>query len=129
MRAMSSWMTTVLPRPAPPNSPALPPRRNGVSRSMTLMPVSNTSALGVRSVNSGGWRWIGRYPPPAVMGPRLSIGSPDRVEHAAKGFLAHGHRERAAGVGHFRPAPQAVGRSQRDGADASAAQVRGDFAG
>ena len=38
---MSSWMMTVLPTPAPPNSPILPPRRYGSSRSMTLMPVSN----------------------------------------------------------------------------------------
>jgi hypothetical protein len=41
-----------LAEPAPPNRPALPPRRKGVSRSMTLMPVSKTSALGVRSVKA-----------------------------------------------------------------------------
>jgi hypothetical protein len=45
IRAISSVRMTVLPRPAPPNRPALPPRTNGVSRSMTLMPVSNISVL------------------------------------------------------------------------------------
>ncbi len=78
MRAISSWMTTVLPSPAPPNRPALPPRMNGVSRSITLMPVSNTSALGVRSSNAGGSRWIGRRCSVST-GPRLSIGSPSRL--------------------------------------------------
>ena len=38
---ISSMMTTVLPTPAPPNRPILPPCRYGSSRSMTLMPVSN----------------------------------------------------------------------------------------
>ena len=45
---------TVLPSPAPPNSPALPPRTSGVSRSMTLMPVSNISVLDDSSANAGG---------------------------------------------------------------------------
>ena len=34
-------MTTVLPTPAPPNNPILPPFKNGWIRSMTLTPVSN----------------------------------------------------------------------------------------
>jgi hypothetical protein len=42
------------------------------------MPVSNTSALGVRSTNSGGSRWIGRRSV-VLTGPRLSIGSPSRL--------------------------------------------------
>ena len=69
---------TVLPRPAPPNRPALPPRTNGVSRSMTLMPVSNSSVLGDSSANCGGSRWIGRRSV-ALTGPRPSIGSPSRL--------------------------------------------------
>jgi hypothetical protein len=40
---ISSVISTVLPTPAPPNSPALPPRSRGASRSMALMPVSKTS--------------------------------------------------------------------------------------
>src|SRR5258705_8693784 len=53
-------MTTVLPTPAPPNNPILPPFTNGAIRSMTLMPVSNTSVFGSRSTNFGVPRWIGQ---------------------------------------------------------------------
>ena len=42
MLLMSSMMTTVLPTPAPPNAPTLPPFRNGQMRSITLMPVVRT---------------------------------------------------------------------------------------
>ena len=45
-RRIISWMSTVLPTPAPPNRPILPPRTYGVSRSMTLMPVTNSSVRG-----------------------------------------------------------------------------------
>ena len=45
-RVIISWMSTVLPTPAPPNRPILPPFTYGVSRSMTLMPVSRISVLG-----------------------------------------------------------------------------------
>ena len=41
---ISSWMMTVLPTPAPPNSPILPPFKNGWIRSMTFTPVSNISS-------------------------------------------------------------------------------------
>ena len=50
---ISSWMMTVLPTPAPPNSPIFPPLANGAMRSMTLIPVSKTSVLGCSSVNNG----------------------------------------------------------------------------
>ena len=43
MLLMSSMMTTVLPTPAPPNAPTLPPLRNGHMRSITLIPVASTS--------------------------------------------------------------------------------------
>jgi hypothetical protein len=45
---------TVLPTPAPPNRPILPPRRYGASRSMTLMPVSKISTFVDCSTNGGG---------------------------------------------------------------------------
>jgi hypothetical protein len=45
MLLISSMMTTVLPTPAPPNAPTLPPLVNGQIRSMTLMPVSSTFAF------------------------------------------------------------------------------------
>ena len=44
-RLIISWMSTVLPTPAPPNRPILPPLTYGVSRSRTLMPVSSISVL------------------------------------------------------------------------------------
>src|SRR5437016_6058931 len=53
---MSSWMSTVLPTPAPPKRPILPPRTYGAIRSMTLMPVSKISTFGVRSLNPGDQR-------------------------------------------------------------------------
>jgi hypothetical protein len=38
-------MITVLPTPAPPNSPTFPPFEYGAKRSTTLIPVSNISVL------------------------------------------------------------------------------------
>ena len=57
---ISSWMMTVLPTPAPPKIPILPPLRKGQTRSMTLRPVSNSSTSVVWSSKEGGARWIGR---------------------------------------------------------------------
>src|SRR6476620_8846720 len=57
-RAIISWMSTVLPTPAPPNRPILPPCTYGVSRSMTLMPVSNIWVLDSSWSKAGAVRWI-----------------------------------------------------------------------
>ena len=57
-RLIISVISTVLPTPAPPNRPILPPATYGVSRSMTLMPVSNMRADGSRASNDGASRWI-----------------------------------------------------------------------
>ena len=57
---MSSWMSTVLPTPAPPNRPTLPPLAYGARRSTTLMPVSNISVVGMRFSTFGAERWIGQ---------------------------------------------------------------------
>ncbi|SKW64585.1 Uncharacterised protein [Mycobacteroides abscessus subsp. abscessus] len=46
MRLIISWIRTVLPTPAPPNSAILPPRTYGVSRSTTFRPVSSISVRG-----------------------------------------------------------------------------------
>ena len=46
-------MLTVLPTPAPPNKPTLPPFANGHIRSITLMPVSSSSIEGDKSLNAG----------------------------------------------------------------------------
>ena len=59
-RWIISWISTVLPTPAPPNRPILPPCTYGVSRSMTLMPVSNIWVLDSSWSNAGGLRWIGQ---------------------------------------------------------------------
>ena len=69
-------MTTVLPTPAPPNSPILPPRRYGSSRSMTLMPVSNICSLGglLFEARARGDGWASARP--CSTGPMLSTGSP-----------------------------------------------------
>ena len=56
-----SVSNTVLPTPAPPNRPALPPRSSGTSTSMTLIPVSKISDLVERRASGGGARWTVRH--------------------------------------------------------------------
>ncbi len=68
-------MFTVLPTPAPPNRPILPPLANGQIRSMTLMPVSSSSTDGDSSSNFGAFWWIARRSSVAI-GPASSIGRP-----------------------------------------------------
>jgi hypothetical protein len=58
-RRIISWMSTVLPTPAPPNRPILPPRTYGVIRSRTLMPVTNISVFDSSWSSGGAGRWIG----------------------------------------------------------------------
>ena len=57
-RVIISWMSTVLPTPAPPNRPILPPLTYGVSRSRTLMPVSRISVRGSSWSKAAASRWI-----------------------------------------------------------------------
>ena len=75
MLLISSSMFTVLPTPAPPNRPILPPFANGQIRSMTLMPVSSSSTDGDSSSNFGAGWWIARRSSDWI-GPRSSIGRP-----------------------------------------------------
>ena len=75
MLLMSSIIVTVLPTPAPPNRPTLPPLANGQQRSITLMPVSSSSCDGDSSSNVGALRWID-ISFSASTGPRSSIGRP-----------------------------------------------------
>ena len=56
---MSSWMSTVLPTPAPPKRPVLPPFVYGSRRSTTLMPVSSIWIEVDWSSNAGAGRWMG----------------------------------------------------------------------
>ena len=76
---ISSMITTVLPTPAPPKRPILPPFTNGAIRSMTLMPVSKISVLGSRSVNFGVSRWIGQRSTSLGSGGPPSTGSPSTL--------------------------------------------------
>ena len=63
---------TVLPTPAPPNSPTLPPFAYGARRSTTLIPVSKTSLFVLCSSNGGGSLWIDQVC-------LASIGSPSSI--------------------------------------------------
>ena len=62
MLLISSIINTVLPTPAPPNKPILPPLAYGSSKSITLIPVNNTSVEVLKSSYLGGIRWIGAPP-------------------------------------------------------------------
>mmetsp|Transcript_29261 Transcript_29261/g.93797 ORF Transcript_29261/g.93797 Transcript_29261/m.93797 type:complete len:206 (-) Transcript_29261:160-777(-) len=75
MLLMSSMMTTVLPTPAPPKRPILPPLAYGARRSTTLMPVTRISADLPCSVKVGALAWIGANLSVGT-GPRSSTGSP-----------------------------------------------------
>ena len=77
---ISSWIRTVLPTPAPPKRPTLPPLTYGASRSITLIPVSSSSVVGESSWKLGGSRWIGQRSPSAgSLSPR-SIVSPSTLK-------------------------------------------------
>mmetsp|Transcript_5450 Transcript_5450/g.18294 ORF Transcript_5450/g.18294 Transcript_5450/m.18294 type:complete len:239 (+) Transcript_5450:1279-1995(+) len=75
MLLISSIITTVLPTPAPPKSPILPPLGYGSIRSITLMPVESTSCSTDCSVKTGASLWIGDIIVEST-GPSSSIGSP-----------------------------------------------------
>ena len=77
---ISSWISTVLPTPAPPKRPILPPRTYGAIRSITLMPVSKISTFEERSLKSGGSRWIGQRSLPAGGDSLPSTGSPSTFQ-------------------------------------------------
>ena len=63
IRVIISWMSTVLPTPAPPNRPIFPPLTYGVRRSMTLIPVSRISVLPSSWSKAGGLRWMDHCSP------------------------------------------------------------------
>src|SRR4029453_2788064 len=122
-RMIISWISTVLPTPAPPNRPIFPPLTYGASRSSTLMPVSSISVFGSRSANAGGLRWVspgswmsrvdgGGVRAPAlldVQGRRVGVQPlAEGVEPVALGHVADGHRDRRAGVLDLGATDQAV---------------------
>ena len=128
-RAIISWISTVLPTPAPPNRPILPPWTYGVSRSMTLMPVSNIWVLDSSWSNAGALRWMPHRSLTSSFSPSSRLRQlAERVEHVAEGHVA----DRARVIGPpvsvtWRAADQAVGRLQRDRADHAVADVLGDL--
>ena len=111
MLRISSWMSTVLPTPAPPKRPTLPPFTYGASRSMTLIPVSKISTRRLELVE-GGSGTVNR-PALGLDGSAVVDRLAEDVEDAAERHLAHGHRDRRAGVLHLGAARNAVGRVHR----------------
>merc|ERR550519_507134 len=72
---MSSMMSTVLPTPAPPNRPILPPFTYGARRSTTLIPVTRISCSTLMSSKTGASACIAALRSVST-GPLSSIGSP-----------------------------------------------------
>ena len=68
-----SVSSTVFPTPAPPKSPAFPPRSRGTRTSTTLMPVSKISDFVERFSRGGGAWWTDRHWTSASAGPRSIV--------------------------------------------------------
>src|SRR5438045_3197462 len=122
---MSSRIMTVLPTPAPPNTPTLPPFEKGAIRSTTFMPVSNISARMDWSSKAGGM----------VNGPGLgSLGRPfeinglaQNVKNAAQGSFADRYGNRLGGIDHLGPSFQTIGAAHRYRAHPVVTQMLLDF--
>ena len=123
MLLMSSIMFTVLPTPAPPNRPTLPPLANGQTRSITLMPVSSRSFEGDSSSKLGALWWIDPASFAWLIGPRFVDRGAEHVHDAAQRCRADRHRDRVAGVLHHHAAAQAVGGAERNGAHDAVAEL------
>jgi hypothetical protein len=125
MLLINSIMLTVLPTPAPPNRPTLPPLAKGQTRSMTLMPVSSRSTDGDSSSNFGASWWI----PPLVGGNRAGLvdRAPENVHDAADRCIADRHGDAGAGVVDLHATAQAVGRPHGNRADDPVTQLLLDF--
>jgi hypothetical protein len=121
MLLISSSMLTVLPTPAPPNRPTLPPLANGTSRSMTLMPVTSRSwppACSSYAAPGGGSAsgpWLRRA--------ALVLRRAEHVHDAAERRLADRHRDRRAGGRRPQAALQAFGHAHRDAAHDAVAEL------
>ena len=122
MLLISSMMTTVLPTPAPPNAPTLPPFRKGQIKSMTLMPVASTCGEVDWSTSRGAGRWIGiiflRLDRPAFVH-RVAAHIEDAAHHA----FADGHGNGRAGVDDFVAALETFGAGHGDRPDPVVAEV------
>ena len=128
-RLIISVISTVLPTPAPPNRPILPPATYGVSRSMTLMPVSNMRADGSRASNSGAGRWMSQRSMSANSAGSLptSRASPHTFHTWPSTRVAHRHLDAVAEAAHHRATRQAVGRLHADRPHAALTELLGDL--
>ena len=113
MLLMSSRMTTVLPTPAPPKAPALPPLMNGQIRSMTLMPVSRICGLGVL-LDKRGRRPVDRVALLELDLAAVVHGLAGDIEDAAEDAVADRYGDGAAGVDDVHAALEALGGGHRD---------------
>ena len=128
-RMIISWMSTVLPTPAPPNRPILPPLH--VRGEQVEHLDAGLQHLGLR-LEVGERRRLAVDRPALGDLQRRRVGVEhlaDGVEHVALGHVADRHRDRRAGVAHLGAADQAVGGLHRDGPDHVVAQVLGDLQG
>ena len=121
-----SVSSTVLPTPAPPKSPALPPRSSGTSTSMTLMPVSKISDLVERSRQR---RRSAMHGTPLDIGQRRSAvdGVAKHVEHPRENPFAHRRLQRAARVLDRHAAGETLRGRQRDPAHVMRIALRQHF--
>ena len=124
MLLMSSMMMTVLPTPAPPNSPILPPLQvrleqvddldAGLEHLRARSTVLRASAPADESASA----------PRSRTGPIREVDRlAEHVEHAAERLRPDRHRDRRAEVDDLHAALHAVGRLHRDGAHAVLADV------
>src|SRR5580700_8795609 len=114
-------MSTVLPTPAPPNRPILPPRTYGVIRSRTLMPVTNISVFDSSWSSGGAGRWIGQRSVMLRLALGTSSGSPSTLNTWPLVTSPTGTEIGAP--------DQAVGRLERDRPDEVVTQVLLDLEG
>ena len=120
---MSSWMSTVLPTPAPPNRPILPPFAYGREQVDDLDAGlehlrRRRQVLDVRGLAMD-------RPALDVVVDRIALVDDlaEQVEDAPERHVADRHGDRAAGVDDLGPAREAVGRVHRDRTDAVVAEV------
>ena len=122
MACMNSMIRTVLPTPAPPNRPVLPPRTKGHSRSITLMPVGRISPTPIASSSGPGAATIGREA--AGDERRAAVQRvAEQIEQPPEAVGRDRHHERPAAVEDRQVPAQPRGAVQRDGAGARFVEV------
>ncbi len=126
MLLISSWMSTVLPTPAPPNRPILPPLRVGREQVDDLDAGDQDRGFG-RLVDEGGSLGVDRRRHVAADRAALVDRLADDVHDPAERLRADRHADLRAGRADRLAAGQAVGRVHGDGADDILAEVLRDF--